>query len=190
MRCSGREQKTCKFAGFWLCVVKVGFKEKQGWPSTHLGTHQGSTNRQQSKMGVATKTKAASRPLAHKPARARPKQTTPVAAAKRGEVALRPWRRQKGLSRQTFAQLSHVSERSLASYEKAAQVPAAAQPQVAEARRLVEALLELIPAAELKAWLQSPNPGFGGRTPQELNASGERDLLWEMIYQSRLGAFA
>ena len=141
-------------------------------------------------MSVATKTKATLRPAARKPLRRRAKQTPRTAAAKRGEVSLRVWRRQKGLSRQAFAQLSHVSERSLASYEKAAQVPAAARPQVTEARRLVEALLELIPAVALKAWLQSPNPGFGGRTPQELSRNGERDLLWEMIYQTRHGAFA
>lgn len=141
-------------------------------------------------MSVATKTKAAPRPAARPSARQRPKRTPLAAAAKRGEVSLRVWRREKGLSRQAFAQLSHVSERSLASYEKAAQVPATARPQVSEARRLVEALLELIPAAELKDWLQSPNPGFGGRTPQELSRNGERDLLWEMIYQTRHGAFA
>ena len=56
--------------------------------------------------------------------------------------------------------------------------------------RLVRALLEIIPAAELPAWLGAPNPGFDGRTPWELIEAGERDLLWEMIHQTRHGAFA
>ena len=134
-------------------------------------------------MSVATKPRTAA-----KQTRA---PSAPSAPAKKPhDTPLRVWRRKAGLNRQTFAQLSHVSERSLASYEKAAQVPLAVRPQVTEARRLVEALLELIPAPQLKVWLQTPNPGFGGSTPEEVNASGERDLLWEMIHQTRQGAFA
>ena len=112
------------------------------------------------------------------------------ASTQPSEVPLRAWRRKTGLNRRTFAQISHISERSLASYEKAVQVPTAVPPQVTEARRLVEALGNIIPAGELMDWLETPNPGFGGRTPQELNDSGERDLLWEMIHQTRHGAFA
>jgi|GEM_PF-2746731 len=53
--------------------------------------------------------------------------------------------------------------------------------------RLVQALLEIIPAEELPAWLQTPNPGFAGRNPWTLIHRGERDVIWEMIHQTRLG---
>ena len=142
-------------------------------------------------MSVATKAKAAPQAVASKHVRKHPHaQNGSTAPAKSNGSPLGVWRRQTGLNRQTFARLSHVSERSLATYEKTAQVPDAVRPQVTEARRLVEALQELVPADQLPDWLQSPNPGFGGRTPAQLNDSGERDLLWEMIHQTRHGAFA
>ncbi len=110
--------------------------------------------------------------------------------AQGGGPALFRWRRAVGLNRPTFARLARFSERTLATYEGAASSPAPVQAQITEAVRLVRALLEIIPAAELPAWLGAPNPGFDGRTPWELIETGERDLLWEMIYQTRHGAFA
>ena len=104
--------------------------------------------------------------------------------------ALFAWRRSVGLNRPTFARLARLSERTLATYEKHAHLPAAVQAQVTEAVRLVGALLEIIPARALSGWLQTPNPGFDGRMPWALIEAGERDLLWEMIHQTRHGAFA
>jgi len=111
-------------------------------------------------------------------------------AARKSGTALFRWRRSQGLSRPTFARLAKVSERTLATYEKAKSLPAAIRPQVNEAGRLVMALQEIIPAGELTTWLQTPNPGFGGRRPWTLIKDGERDIIWSMIYQTRLGAFA
>jgi uncharacterized protein (DUF2384 family) len=56
--------------------------------------------------------------------------------------------------------------------------------------RLVKALLDIIPADELPQWLQTPNPGFDGRTPWRLIENGERDIIWQMIHQTQQGAFA
>lgn len=105
-------------------------------------------------------------------------------------LALYSWRKTVGLNRPTFARVANVSERTLATYEKRPNLSAPAKAQVTEAVRLVEALSELIPLGELAGWLQTPNPGFDGRSPWQLIETGERDLIWEMIYQTRHGAFA
>ncbi len=110
--------------------------------------------------------------------------------ANQGGPSLYSWRRSIGLNRETFARLANFSERSLATYEKHEEFPAAIRPQVNEAVRLVKALLEIIPAEQLQDWLHAPNSGFGGRKPWTLIEEGEKDLIWEMIHQARQGAFA
>ncbi len=110
--------------------------------------------------------------------------------ARESGTALFSWRRSVGLNRPTFARLANFSERTLATYERHARFPSGVQARVTEAVRLVQALLEIIPAEELVAWLGAPNPGFDGRKPWTLIENGERDLIWEMIHQTRHGAFA
>lgn len=110
--------------------------------------------------------------------------------ARTSGTALYSWRRSVGLNRETFAGLSNFSERTLATYEKHKTLPEPVRPQVNEGLRLVRALLEIIPASELRTWLHTPNPGFGGRRPWTLIQNGERDVIWEMIHQTRQGAFA
>jgi uncharacterized protein (DUF2384 family) len=110
--------------------------------------------------------------------------------ARESGVALYSWRRAIGLNRVTFARLANFSERTLATYEKRKQFPAPVRLQVTEGVRLVKALLDIIPADELPQWLQTPNPGFDGRTPWRLIENGERDIIWQMIHQTQQGAFA
>jgi len=110
--------------------------------------------------------------------------------AKKSGTALYSWRRSVGLNRGTFARLANFSERTLATYEKHTQLPAPIRPQVNEAVRLVKALLEIIPANDLSTWLRTPNSGFAGRRPWTLIQNGERDVIWEMIHQTRQGSFA
>lgn len=110
--------------------------------------------------------------------------------ARQNGRALYAWRRSVGLNRAVFARLANFSERSLATYEKQEQLPEVVRPQINEAVRLVKALLEIIPAAGLAAWLREPNSGFGGQAPWALIQQGERDLLWRMIHQTQQGAFA
>jgi DNA-binding transcriptional regulator YiaG len=110
--------------------------------------------------------------------------------ARKSGTALYKWRRLVGINRATFARLANFSERTLATYEKKLTFPAPIRPQVNEAVRLVQALLEIIPADELKPWLHAPNPGFGGRKPWTLIQNGERDIIWQMIHQTRTGTFA
>ena len=118
------------------------------------------------------------------------KVTAPTSQqAEQNGLHLFAWRRANGLNRGTFAKLANFSERSLATYEKAAKIPAPVRPQITEAVRLISSLQEIIPAGDLPKWLQAPNPGFGGKSPWNLIKSGKRDLVWEMIHQTRQGGF-
>jgi DNA-binding transcriptional regulator YiaG len=110
--------------------------------------------------------------------------------ARRSGPALYQWRRSVGMNRETFAGLANFSERTLATYEKQEDVPAPAQTQLNEAIRLLDALMEIVPPSDLAKWIHAPNPGFGGKTPWTLIRQGERDVIWEMIHQTRQGAFA
>lgn len=116
-------------------------------------------------------------------------EPTPFLANKSG-TALYAWRRSLGVNRETFARLANCSERTLATYEKQTKLPAIIQPQINEGVRLLEALVEIIPAEDLQEWLHQPNQGFGGKAPWALILDGERDLIWEMIHQTRQGSFA
>ena len=111
-------------------------------------------------------------------------------SAKESGEALYAWRRTTGLNRADFAKLANLSERTLATCEKLPELPSAVRAQVTEAVRLVKALVEIIPSPELARWLQSANPGFGGRKPWTLIEKGERDVIWQMIHQTRQGSFA
>jgi DNA-binding transcriptional regulator YiaG len=110
--------------------------------------------------------------------------------AKRSGTALYSWRRATGLNRETFARIANFSERTLATYEKHRKLPVPVRPQINEAIRLVRALMQIIPSEDLTKWLHTPNSGFDGKKPWTLIKNGERDLLWEMIHQTRHGAFA
>lgn len=99
------------------------------------------------------------------------------------------WRKSHGITRVTFAKVANCSERKLATYEKQTVLPKPVQRQANEAVRLLGALSEIIPESNLADWLKAPNPGFKGRSPIDVMAAGETDLLWDMIYQTRTGAF-
>ena len=120
------------------------------------------------------------------------KAITSTASIKiRSGAALMRWRKQRGISRKLFAQMADCSERTFASYEAAPRLPPRIQRPVTETVRLIQALRELAgDGAELKDWLDRPNPAFGKRTPLALIKNGESDLLWEMVHQLRQGAFA
>src|SRR5258708_39175325 len=92
--------------------------------------------------------------------------------APRSGAELYLWRRSTGLNRATFARLANFSERTLATCEKDAEMPVSARPLVTEAVRLVNALLEIIPAEDLPKWLQTPNAAFDGRKPWKLIQTG------------------
>ena len=104
---------------------------------------------------------------------------------------LKRWRQEHGISRVLFAKMADVSERKMATIEKAPRIPAKAKRPVNETMRLIQALQELVgDDAALKEWLETPNPAFDQESPLDLINHGESDVLWEMVHQVRHGAFA
>jgi DNA-binding transcriptional regulator YiaG len=99
-------------------------------------------------------------------------------------------RRSLGIPRPLFSTIADVSERSLASYETNPKLPASVRPRLNEALRLLKALLDILPAEDLRTWLTQPNPGFQGETPLHLIKTGEKDRIWAMIHQTRIGAYS
>lgn len=117
-------------------------------------------------------------------------QETRWAVTRRGPD-LKTWRRKQGINRVTFAKMTRLSERTVATYEKAEQLPEKIERPVKETIRLISALVELTgDQVNLQTWLETPNPAFQNRPPLEVIISGEVDQVWEMIHQIRLGAFA
>ncbi len=118
-----------------------------------------------------------------------PKVTLEIAC--KSGPGLMAWRRERGISRELFAEMADFSVRKLATYEKQVQLPKRVMRPVTETLRLIQELGELAgDDCALKDWLITPNPGLGKKTPLALLKSGRSDLLWEMVYQLRQGAFA
>jgi uncharacterized protein (DUF2384 family) len=104
---------------------------------------------------------------------------------------LMAWRRERGISREIFAEMADFSVRKLATYEKAAHLPAKVVRPVTETVRLIGALGELAGDQEaLSGWLHAPNRAFGKRSPLDLIKAGESDEIWQMVHQLRQGSFA
>lgn len=100
------------------------------------------------------------------------------------------WRRQRGISRKLFAEMADFSERKLATYEKAMEIPEKVQRPITETVHLIQALTDLAGDSEALAdWLHTPNPAFGKATPISLITAGESHQLWEMVHQLRQGTF-
>jgi len=118
-----------------------------------------------------------------------PNQATWKAARGNGE-RLFALRRSLGIPRPVFSTLADVSVRSLADYETKTSVPKSVRPRLNEALRLLNALLDIIPPEELRTWLSTPNPGFQGEKPLALIQKGERDRIWAMIHQTRVGVYS
>ena len=119
----------------------------------------------------------------------KPKVT--VETASRSGPALMTWRRERGISRELFAELADFSVRKLATYEKADPLPKKIARPVTQTLRLTNALRELAGDDHaLKDWLNTSNPAFGNQTPLGLIRSGESDQLWEMVHQIRQRVFA
>jgi hypothetical protein len=56
-----------------------------------------------------------------------------------------------------------------------------------EIERLQDRLAEVVQAGAVLAWLETPNPAFGGLKPLEVIERGEIDRLWNMIFYLKSG---
>ena len=96
-------------------------------------------------------------------------------------------RRKLGLSRRVFARLTGFSERAIASWESGKSMTEPAARRVREMQRFQERLAELVEAAAIPEWLETPNDAFGGLKPLEVIERGEIDRLWDMIFYLESG---
>lgn len=92
-----------------------------------------------------------------------------------------------GLPRHRFARIVDVSERSLADLEKGKKASAGVARRLNEARRLHEALSQVVSQESVAEWLDEPNDAFDGLKPIEVLERGESDRLWRMIFYLQAG---
>jgi len=88
-----------------------------------------------------------------------------------------------GLSQTEMSRVTGYSLRSIAGWESGKTLSDSARQKLAETKRLLIALGELIPPGELGAWMRSSNPAFEGQTPIQVIERGQSDRVWLMIFQ-------
>jgi DNA-binding transcriptional regulator YiaG len=110
-------------------------------------------------------------------------QMTVLLLAQAAGVDVEAIRRLGGLSQAELARVSGYSARAIAGWEAGAPLAGAGRRAMIELRRLLSALAELMPAAEIGNWLRNPNPSFDDISPMHVIERGESDRLWEMIHQ-------
>ncbi|MEZ6142948.1 MAG: antitoxin Xre/MbcA/ParS toxin-binding domain-containing protein [Zavarzinella sp.] len=88
-----------------------------------------------------------------------------------------------GFTQHDFSLVTGYAVRSIAGWEAGKPLSASAKLKMQEMKRLVDALLQILPADQLKNWLKQPNTAFEGRTPMDVMENGESDRLWQMIHE-------
>jgi hypothetical protein len=100
-----------------------------------------------------------------------------------GKKADRPNTRSEfGLTRKTFARLSGLSERTLATWEAGGELSESARRSLTATGRLLRELAAVMRKPAIASWLDAPNDGFQGLKPVEVVERGETDRVWRMIY--------
>jgi hypothetical protein len=105
-----------------------------------------------------------------------------------GPVAVKALRERLGLSRRQFARLTAASERAVADWEGDRPISPVNQKSLRESERLCRALMKIMKADHVGAWLDTPNDAFSGLKPLDLIERGEVDRLWRMIFEIESGA--
>lgn len=92
-----------------------------------------------------------------------------------------------GIRQTTEARLLGVSTKT-ASTLRSGKMPS---PQVArrlaELRRLLHALAEIVKEDVIAKWLETPNKALDGLKPLEVIERGEVDRIWQIVYALRSG---
>ena len=100
-----------------------------------------------------------------------------------GRIDVKAIRESLAISQEEMSRVTGYSTRSVAGWESGQTVSMSARQKLTETRRLLDALAEVLPDAELAGWLRTPNPAFEGQTPIQVIERGEVDRLWRMIFQ-------
>lgn len=134
---------------------------------------------------MATETKKAKQTASKKKLSAQVATVKLVSSARGGTMlALRS---RLKLNRDVFARMLPVSTRSLATIESGGQPSEAVRRSIAELRRIVDALAEVITPETVGQWMTTPNDAFDGLKPLELIERGEVDRIWQMVFVLRSG---
>ena len=92
-----------------------------------------------------------------------------------------------GLSRKLFSRLTGFSERAIADWESGKPVSEPGLRRIRELDRFRDRLAEVVSAAAIPSWLDTPNAAFDGLKPLEVIERGEIDRLWNMIFYLESG---
>ncbi|WP_437203389.1 helix-turn-helix domain-containing protein [Planctomicrobium sp. SH664] len=91
-------------------------------------------------------------------------------------------RQSLGLTRKLFSRLTGYSERAIAEWETGKEQSDSSRQRLTEIVRLQQALLTVIPAEQIGAWLLLPNDSLDGFKPLEVIERGEIDRIWRLLY--------
>jgi DNA-binding transcriptional regulator YiaG len=118
----------------------------------------------------------------------RPRKKAVKAASSLGRtIQVRGVRNRLGVSQEELARITGYSVRAIAGWEAGKKLSGPALQKVAETERLRAALAEIVPPAELGAWMRTPNSAFEGQSPIQVIERGEADRIWRMIIQIDAG---
>ncbi|HEX4123309.1 MAG TPA: hypothetical protein VHY37_01180 [Tepidisphaeraceae bacterium] len=92
------------------------------------------------------------------------------------------------LSQLLLARLLDVSLRTVSAAESASPAPAKLRRNLAQVRRLCEALVEAMNADYVGHWLNQPNEMLAGLKPVEAIERGHIDLVWQVVEGLRSGS--
>ena len=124
------------------------------------------------------------KPKAAKPISAKRKFVGVKVLLRKGEtVKVVTLRGALGVSQAELARLTGYSVRAIAGWESGKPLSEPARQKLTETERLRAALSELLPPAEVGAWMRASNPSFEGQTPLQVIERGESDRLWQMIFE-------
>lgn len=93
-------------------------------------------------------------------------------------------RQSLGLTRKLFSRLTGYSERAIAEWETGKEQSDSSRQRLTEIARLQQALLTVIPAEQIGAWLLLPNNSLDGFKPLEIIERGEIDRIWRLIHSA------
>ena len=110
-----------------------------------------------------------------------------VRVVKIGSESKLELRHNLGMPREAFGRLVNVSVRAIATVESKMEKVEKLQRNYVEVKRLCDALAEVVDAATLGDWFDTPNDAFDGLKPIEVIERGEIDRLWEMFFRLRSG---
>jgi transcriptional regulator with XRE-family HTH domain len=87
------------------------------------------------------------------------------------------------ISQEELARISGYSLRAIANLEAGKAPSKSIRRKMQEVARLLTALCEIMPPAEVGEWLRQSNEALEGQPPMHVIEKGETDRIWEIIHQ-------